>query len=73
MMLAERNRFAYEAGSPWSDSYRSSEWLYPCVPHPAWEIPGAGPEGQVGSKQVITPSDRVCNLDKTMGATRWSS
>jgi len=63
-MLAERNSFAYEAGSPRSDSYHSNGWLHSCVPHLAWEIPGAVPEGKVGSKKIITPSDRVCNLDK---------
>ena len=77
MMLAERNSFAYEAGSPWSDSYRGNGWLHTCVPHPAWEIPGAAPEGRVGSQEIITMSDRVYNLDKEYGgrnssATRWS-
>ena len=78
MMLAERNSFAYEAGSPWSDSDRSNGWLHTCVPHPAWELPGAAPEGRVGSQEIITTSDRVYNLDKKYGgrnssATRWSS
>ena len=39
------NSVAYEAGSPWSDSYRGGGRLHPCVPRPAWEIPGAAPEG----------------------------
>ena len=67
MMLAEINSAAYGAGSPWSDSYRGGGWLHPCVPHPALGIPGATPEGRVGSKWITTLLVRVYNLNKDEG------